>query len=72
MLFVNIKNINLFERFITLLAGRVGQVVNFSALATETGVSSTTINNGFQFLKLHFFNAEYQSGREVEDEIVGV
>ena len=51
---VNIKNINLFERFITLLAGRVGQVVNFSALATETGVSSTTINEWVSILEAAF------------------
>ena len=30
---VNVKDLILFERFVTLLAGRVGQIVSFSALA---------------------------------------
>ena len=34
-----------FENFMRLLAGRVGQLVNNSALATEVGVSSTTIGS---------------------------
>lgn len=40
-----------FEKFMRLLAGRVGQLVNNSALATEVGVSSTTINSWLSILE---------------------
>ena len=51
---VNIKHINLFERFMTLLAGRVGQIVNLASLAGETGVSATTINEWISILEAAF------------------
>jgi predicted AAA+ superfamily ATPase len=51
---VNIKHIDLFERFMTLLAGRVGQVVNLASLAGETGVSATTINEWISILEAAF------------------
>lgn len=51
---VNIKNLNLFERFVTLLAGRIGQVVNCSSLAGETGVSATTIGEWLSILEAAF------------------
>ncbi len=40
-----------FEKFLRLLAGRVGQLVNNSALATEVGVSSTTIGSWLSILE---------------------
>lgn len=40
-----------FEKFMRLLAGRVGQLVNNSALATEIGVSSTTIGSWLSILE---------------------
>ena len=40
-----------FEKFMRLLAGRVGQLVNNSALATEVGVSSTTIGTWLSILE---------------------
>ena len=51
---VNIKNLNVFERFVTLLAGRVGQVVNLASLSAETGVSSTTITEWISILEAAF------------------
>ena len=51
---INIKHINLFERFMTLLAGRVGQIVNLASLASETGVSATTINEWISILEAAF------------------
>lgn len=51
---VNVKDIVLFERFVTLLAGRIGQVVNFSSLANETGVSSATISAWLSVLEASF------------------
>jgi len=50
----NVKDLILFERFVTLLAGRVGQLVNFSSLAGEVGVSSTTISAWMSVLEASF------------------
>lgn len=51
---VNVKNLALFERFVTLLAGRVGQIVNFQGLAGETGVAATTIAEWLSVLEASF------------------
>ena len=51
---VNIRDLSLFERFVTLLAGRVGQVVNFHGLAGETGVSATTLAQWLSVLEASF------------------
>ena len=51
---VNVRNLLLFERFLMLLAGRVGQIVNYSALAGETGVSSQTISDWVSILESSF------------------
>ena len=51
---VNVKDLLLFERFVTLLAGRVGQVVNFTSLANETGVAVSTISAWLSVLESSF------------------
>ena len=51
---VNVKNLIQFERFVTLLAGRVGQVVNFTSLANETGVSVPAISAWLSVLEASF------------------
>ena len=51
---VNVKDLLLFERFVTLLAGRVGQVVNLTSLANETGVSTSTISAWISVLEASF------------------
>jgi len=48
---LQIRNLNAFERFMTLLSGRVGQVVNLSGLSGETGVSSTTLGEWLSILE---------------------
>jgi predicted AAA+ superfamily ATPase len=48
---VNIGNQRAFEVFVKLLAGRIGQLVNFSALAGETGVSAPTLAAWFSVLE---------------------
>ena len=37
-----VGDLSLFQKFVRLCAGRIGQLVNFSALATDCGVSHTT------------------------------
>ncbi|MBP8724731.1 MAG: ATP-binding protein [Saprospiraceae bacterium] len=52
-----IKNINdllVFERFVKLLAGRVGQELNFSALALETGIDVKTVQSWVGILESSF------------------
>ena len=49
----NIKtaNLNDFERFLTLLAGRTAQEISFSVLSREIGVSVPTIKSWMSFLE---------------------
>lgn len=51
---LEIKNLDKFLRFLTLLAGRVGQVVNFAALSGEVGVSSTTLSEWLSVLEASY------------------
>lgn len=39
----NIEDLSLFQTFIKLCAGRVGQVLNYSSLAQDCGISHTTV-----------------------------
>ena len=51
---LHIRNLNAFERFMLLLAGRVGQVVNLSGLSGETGVSGATLSEWLSILESSF------------------
>ncbi len=51
---LNVKHKNLFEKFLRLLAGRIGQVVNYESLANDTGVSKTTISEWISVLESSF------------------
>ncbi len=51
---LQIRNLTAFERFLTLLAGRVGQIVNLSGLSGETGVSGTTLSEWLSILEASF------------------
>ena len=42
---VNVKNLYDFERFMSLLASRVAQLLNYSKMAADIGVSSVTIKS---------------------------
>lgn len=48
------QNINLFRKFMELLAGRTGQMINFSALAVEVGVDYKTIQSWCSLLEAGF------------------
>jgi len=50
----NIRNTTSFRRFITLLAGRVGQLVNLNTLSGEVGVSHTTLAEWLDVLEASF------------------
>ncbi len=49
-----LSNLDTFERFIRLVAGRVGQLVNFEALGNETGISQPTAKSWLSALKTSF------------------
>jgi len=51
---INLKDLSRFELFLRLLAGRVGQLLNLSALSAETGVSSTTLGHWLSVLERSF------------------
>ena len=51
---VNVRNLIAFERFVALLAGRIGQVVNLQGLAGETGVTSTTLAEWLSVLEASY------------------
>lgn len=52
---IQLKNVQSFEVFLKLLAGRVGQVLNLHALAGEVGVSSPTLREWLSVLEASFF-----------------
>lgn len=50
----SIRNTSAFNRFLTLLAGRVGQLVNLNALSGEVGVSHMTLSGWLDVLESSF------------------
>jgi len=51
---LNVKDMVVFDKFLRLLAGRVGQLLNMSSLAGDVGVSVATINNWLSVLEASF------------------
>ncbi|MCX5899691.1 MAG: ATP-binding protein [Proteobacteria bacterium] len=51
---LNLKDLSAFQKFMRLLAGRIGQLINFSSLANDTGVSSVTIKHWCSILKASY------------------
>jgi hypothetical protein len=51
---LNIKDLSAFQKFLRLLAGRIGQLINYSSLANDTGVSSVTIRHWCSILKASY------------------
>ncbi|MCP4680607.1 MAG: ATP-binding protein [Deltaproteobacteria bacterium] len=52
--FAQIRNLNLFRRFVRLCAGRVGQLLNTTNLASDVGVSKTTVSNWISILEASY------------------
>ena len=51
---INLKEQSVFETFMRLLAGRVGQIINYSSLANDVGVNAKTIRNWLSLLEASF------------------
>ncbi|MEN8253308.1 MAG: ATP-binding protein [Patescibacteria group bacterium] len=50
----NIGDLGLFQKFLQLVAGRVGQLVNYSSLANDVGVSYKTIESWLSVLEASY------------------
>ncbi len=55
-----IRDLNLFQRFIQLCAGRIGGLLNVSRLANDTGVSHTTAGNWLSLLEASYIIFQLQ------------
>ena len=53
-LLINLKNVSQFERLMMLMAGRVGQLIDFSSLANDVGVTANTIRDWISILEASY------------------
>jgi len=51
---IQLKDATLFEKFVKLLAGRVGQVINYQSLGNDVGVDAKTIKQWLSILEASF------------------
>jgi uncharacterized protein len=51
---IRLKDITLFEKLMKLLAGRVGQVMDYASLANDVGVDSKTVRNWLSIMEASF------------------
>ena len=51
---LQVRDLLQFQNFLTLLAGRIGRVVNLASLSNDAGVSATTIKNWISVLKASY------------------
>ncbi|MFZ9920430.1 MAG: ATP-binding protein [Terrimicrobiaceae bacterium] len=51
---IDLKNAALFEKFMKLLAGRVGQLIDYSSLANDVGVDAKTVRSWLSILEASF------------------
>ncbi len=51
---IAIKNLSLFQKFLKLCAGRIGNILNLQSIANDTGVSHTTIREWVSILEASY------------------
>lgn len=51
---VNVKDLSAFQKFMTVCASRVGQLINYDDIASEIGLSNNTIKNWFSILEASY------------------
>jgi predicted AAA+ superfamily ATPase len=51
---LKVKNLDTFQRFLVMLAARIGQLLNFSNISNELGVSIPTLQQWFSLLESSF------------------
>lgn len=52
--FINIKDLSLFKKFVSLCAGRIGQLLNKESLARDVGISNKTVEEWLSILEASF------------------
>jgi len=57
---INVENLDQFDRFVRLVAARVGQLIDYSSIGNDCGISQPTAKKWFSILKATFicFNLE--------------
>jgi predicted AAA+ superfamily ATPase len=51
---INLKDLGRFQQFLTLMAGRIGQVMNHTSIGNDIGISSTTVKSWIDVLKASY------------------
>lgn len=51
---IQLRSLSQFQSFLVLLAGRIGQLLNYTSLANDVGVSGATIRNWISILKASY------------------
>lgn len=51
---INVKDFSLFEKFMKLLSGRIGQLMDYSSLGNDVGVTAKTIKHWLSILEASF------------------
>jgi predicted AAA+ superfamily ATPase len=51
---VNVSNLFLFQKFLRIAAGRIGQLINYNNIANEVGVDLKTVKSWFSILESSF------------------
>jgi len=51
---ISLKDVAIFEKFMKLLAGRIGQLLNHSSLASDTGIDTKTVKHWLSILEASF------------------
>ena len=61
----NIGNLSVFSRFLTLCAGRIGQILNLDSLASDVGISTNTAKSWLSILEasyiVHLLNPHHKN-----------
>lgn len=57
---INLKDLTTFQKFITVCASRIGQLINYEEIASEIGVSNNTIKNWLSILEASFIIVRLQ------------
>lgn len=51
---INIKDLSVFENFLKICAGRSGQIINYSSIGNDCGITYNTIKNWLSILETSF------------------
>lgn len=51
---IQLRDLSVFQKFLVLLAGRIGQIVNMASLANDVGVSANTLRQWLSVLKASY------------------